>query len=48
MFSFRDVRLRHLKEDFKKEDLHVNITDFEGSDKSDYNNALDEIIKYNC
>lgn len=33
MFSYKDPRLRHLKERFKKEELHVDIINFGGNDK---------------
>ena len=48
MFKYKDPRLRHLNENFKKEELHLDIIDFGGNDKEDYKHALDEIIKFNC
>jgi hypothetical protein len=44
MFSYKDPRLRHLKEGFRKEELHVKLIDFGTGDDSDFKRAMDEIV----
>jgi len=50
MFSYKDPRLRHLNESFKRKELQVLPASIEltGSQQEEYRVALEEIIKFNC
>ena len=46
MFTFKDPRLRHLNNNFKRDELQVEFVDFGNQDG--IKKAIDQIIKFNC
>jgi hypothetical protein len=46
VFTFKDPRLRHLNNNFKREELQVEFVQFGNQDG--IRKAIDQIIKFNC